>query len=334
MLWFMRVIAWRTKQPAAVRWLVIFALYSFALGIRLLLGNLYGGIPTLVFYPVLLVVSVLFGWVEALVVLGLSVAAGLYLFLPPGMYLLPVGWTLVGCFTIAIVHALKALVHELADANERQRVLFRELQHRVANTLQSVIGILDHAARRIGPAPDEAKNILTEGIRRILASAEVHRRLNDPLLFRQGLDSILRDAVTAVIDTNSIGLDLDIQDADLSFDQMTVITMLVIELANNARKHAFEDGDGKRFFVALKALPDGRAVLVAEDDGPAWFRDESAATERTLDQTILQGLADQLGGSLSVNWDEGTEVTVVFPTRAYKQSLQSHDEPIALSKTA
>ena len=85
-------------------------------------------------------------------------------------------------------------------ANERQRVLFLELQHRVANTLQSVSGTLEIARRRIDTEPAEAKRILEDAVSRILASADVHRRLNDPTLFEQGLLSILRDAVPTVID--------------------------------------------------------------------------------------------------------------------------------------
>jgi hypothetical protein len=84
---------------------------------------------------VLLIVALVFGWKKATAVLVLSVVVGLYLFRPPGMYLQPVGWLLVGGLTIAIIGALKSLAKQLALANERQRLLFRELQHRIANTL-------------------------------------------------------------------------------------------------------------------------------------------------------------------------------------------------------
>lgn len=335
MRWFTRIIAWRSRQRPAIRWLLVFALYGVALVTRMVLGRLYGGIPSLAFFPVLLVVSVVFGWREALVVLGLSVISGVYLFVPAGMYLVPVGWILVGSFTIAIIHAQETLARELAEANERKRVLFRELQHRVANTWQSVIGILDHARRTIDRDPDGAKRILDEGIRRILASADVHRRLNDPALFEQGLGSILREAVATIIDGDAVDLVFDIEEIRLSFDEISVITMLVIELANNAHKHVFERQRGRRFYVGLNATPDGRALLTVKDDGPAWSLlgsqpgeaqageiepaqsegGETQAADRTLGQTILQGLARQLGGTLSVTWEDGTDVRVAFPVQ-------------------
>ena len=81
-------------------------------------------------------------------------------------------------------------------ANERQRVLFQELQHRVANTLQSVSGTLEIARRKIDTEPAVGQRILEDAVRRISASADVHRRLNDPTLFEQGLLSILRERCT------------------------------------------------------------------------------------------------------------------------------------------
>ena len=314
MNWLVRIMAWRWKQPAVARWLAVFALYAVALVARLILGKLYGGTPSLTFYPVILVAALVFGWKEAAVVLGLSVIAGLYLFLPSGMYLLPVGWVLVAGLTIAIVGGLRTVAQQLADANERQRILFQELQHRVANTLQSVVGTLDQARRRIDRAPDEAKTILDDGMRRILASADVHRRLNDPTLFEQGLDSILPHAVATVIDGNSINVSFEIAPLDLTFDQMSLVTMLVIEFANNAQKHVFERHLGRNFRVVLKALPDDDAMVSVTDDGPGWAQSDPGDDQRTLGQTIIQALSDQLGGTLSVESGKGTEISVVFPT--------------------
>ena len=75
----------------------------------------------------------------------------------------------------------------------RQQVLFYELQHRVANTLQSVIGRLETDRRRMGAGPTEASEVFEEAVRRISASADLHRRFSDPTLFRGGLRIILSE---------------------------------------------------------------------------------------------------------------------------------------------
>src|SRR6266567_3029839 len=203
MQWLMPIVGWGSKQPPVIRWPAAFALFGIALAARYWLGMFYGGLPSLAFYPVILIVAAIFGWKEALAVLMLSVTARLYLFLPPGMYLQPVGWLLVGTLTIAIIVTLKEQARNLATANEGQRILLQELQHRVANTLQSVIGRLEADRRRLGSDPIEANKILEEAVRRISASADLHRRLSDPTLFQGGLRTIVSDAAATVIDSHS-----------------------------------------------------------------------------------------------------------------------------------
>lgn len=178
-----QLVSWGAAQPPLVRWATTFGLIGVALLSRWAFGRLYGAIPALTFYPTLLLVSVMFGWKEAGVILCLSALAGLFLFLTPDLYLQPIGWLLVGSLSIAIINALKNLTQQLAAANERQTVLFQEMQHRVANTLQSLIGTLDMAARRVDTAPAEAKRLLGQASQRIAASAGVHRRLHDQPCF-------------------------------------------------------------------------------------------------------------------------------------------------------
>ena len=260
-----RILGWRWRQPTLIRWLEASALFGVAFAIRFSLGPLYGAIPFLSFYPAILIAAVLLGWKEAIFVLVLSVSAGLYFFLPTGMFLLPAGWAFVGILNIAIIIALKALAEQLAEANERQRLLFQELQHRVANTLHSTVGRLEIVRRRIGSSPAEAANMLDEAIRRMSASADMHRHLHDPTLFNKGLESMLREVVATVIDQSSVSLNLNVEELDLSLDQKSIIAMLVIEVANNSAKHVFQRNLGSRFEVSLLALPGHRAHV--EDQG-------------------------------------------------------------------
>ena len=101
--------------------------------------------------------------------------------------------------------------------------------------------------------------------------------------------------------------------SDLSFDQMSVITMIVIEVANNAQKHVFGRNLGGHFLVSFRAVSDNRAALSIKDDGPGWSIDDTAYAGRTLGLTILEGLADQLHGTLHIKSERGTETSVVFP---------------------
>lgn len=321
-----------------IGWLAALALFGFALAIRFSVGLLHGAIPALAFYPIILIVSVLFGWKEAVAVLGLSAIAGFFLFLPPGLDLQPIGWLLVGGMTIAIITGLKSLAVGLAEANDRQRLLFQELQHRVANTLQATVGRLDIVRRRMASNPTDAARMLDESIRHMILSANVHRRLNDPTLFEQGLESILRDAVATAIDEHATNVSFEIEAIPLSFDQMSVITMLVIEIANNAQRHVFERNLGWHFLVSLrplpddllislKALPGGQAELSVTANDPGHSQTSGGESAQTLDQTIPRGLVGQLGGRLRVRADDGSMVSVMFPVKSQSQRATSDHAP-------
>jgi two-component sensor histidine kinase len=298
-----------------IRWLEAFGLFGVALAIRFSLGPQLGAMPFLSFYPAILLAALLLGWKEAVFVLALSIAAGLYFFLPTGSFLFPVGAAFVAVLNIAIIIALRALAQGLAEANERQGVLFQELQHRVANTLQTTVGRLEIVKRRMLLSPAEAAHMLDEAIIRMSASADMHRRLNDPTLFSKGLESMLRDVLATVIDRSSVSLNLDVEELDLSMDQKSIIAMLVIEVANNAAKHVFQRDLGSRFEVTLKALSNHRAMLKVADDGPGTAGSNHVTSPgQKLGLQILQGLSDQIHGTLTVAVDKGREVTVAFPT--------------------
>lgn len=309
------LLAWRLRQPVYMRWLAAMALFSAAMVVRLGLGPLHGANPALTFYPAILITTVLLGWVQAVAILALSVALGVHWFVRPGMYLQPVAWTVVGGLNIAIIAGLQHLAQQLAAANERQAVLFRELQHRVANTLQSVVGTFELARLRVESAPQEAARLLNDASARIAAATDVHRRLHDPALFERGLEPILRDAVAAVVDRRSVRLHLDIAPLDLTFDQMSTITMLVIEAANNAQKHVFRHGRGANLTISLHAEGAALAVLIVQDDGPGRVATEARSSEGGLGLGILQGLAKQIGATVRVRSDRGTEIAVAFHLR-------------------
>jgi two-component sensor histidine kinase len=214
----------------------------------------------------------------------------------------------------------------LTEANERQAVLFQELQHRVANTLHSMVCTLELARSKICSAPAEAGNILEQTIRRISLSADMHRCLNSPALLETELRSILSDAVETVIDSHSTYISFEVDELELSFDQISVITMIVIEIANNAQKYVFGRNLGWHFVVALRAMSDNCAALSMKDDGPGWAPDGTGYAGRTLGLTILERLADQLHGKLRIESQKGTETSVVFPLLTQSSASSESDQ--------
>jgi two-component sensor histidine kinase len=297
------------------------ALFGIALTIRLLVGRFYGVMPLLSFYPAILIAAIFLGWKEAISILVAATAIAWFLFVPPDQMLLPVMWGIVGAVNIGVIIGLQALARQLAEANERQRLLFQELQHRVANTLQSTVGTLERIKRTIASNPGESANLINQAIERMFVSAEIHRRLQDHTLFDSGLEPILREVVATTIDQETVIVNWKIEKIDLSLDQMSVLAMLVMEIASNSAKHVFERDLGSHFKVELKALPGRRVMLRVSDDGrEPEHADEKHPAEpgisplavQGLGAQILKGLADQINGTFSIAYDHGTTVRVDF----------------------
>jgi two-component sensor histidine kinase len=318
--WSTWLLRWRGRQPPLVRWVEAIALFGIALVIRFLLGDVPGGGLYLTFYPALLIATIFLGWQEASFVLVMSCAAGLYFFVPRSMTVFIAGAGVVGASNIAIIIALKALAQQLDEANQRQRLLFQELQHRVANTLQSSVATLERIKRTIALNPADSANLLDQAIERMFLSAQIHRRLHDPTLFDSGLEPILREVVGMVIDREGVIVDWKIEKIDFSLDQMSVLAMLVMEIANNSAKHVFQRDLGSHFAVELLALPGRRVMLKVSDDGPGI---EDSEEHEGLGTHILKGLAVQIGGTLAIARDHGTIVRVDFPTVSGRKGTDS-----------
>lgn len=317
-------LAWRSRQPVLLRWVVATGLIAAALFLRNALGPLHGANPALVFYPVILLATTFLGWREAMFILLASAGAGSYFFLPASLYLQPFAWLAVGSLNILIIATLKRVAQELQNANDQQKVMFQELQHRVANTLQAAAGTIERARRQIDASPSQAAATLDEASRRVWAAADMHRRLNDPDLLQTALKSILWDAVASIIDPDKITLTFDINQPYLTLDQMSTITMIIIECAHNAQKHVFAAGHGSLFSVTLRTDQPGRGILIIADDGPGLTAasTHAASTQNgiSLGQKLIQRLAAHLGATVSMMPGIGTEIVMTFPLEAHGDS--------------
>jgi two-component sensor histidine kinase len=310
----MRLMRWRSKQPPVIRLALAIVLFAFALLPRTVTGQLHVTNSALTFYPVLLITATLLDWKEAALVLALSGFAGVWLFPSPSMYLLPIAWVLVGGLNIAIIAVLQHLAQELAAKNERQTLLFKELQHRVANTLLTAVGTFDLARKRVASSPDETAKLLGDAALRMSAAADVHRRLHDPSQIELGMDAILRDVVLTIVDRQKVQLRFDIEPIALSLDQMSTVTMIAMEVANNAQKHVFQAGFGSRLSVSLKTIARNRVRLAIKDDATSLPAvDGSRSPESGLGTRILKGLVKQIAGTLTIRSENGTEVVIDFP---------------------
>jgi two-component sensor histidine kinase len=223
-------------------------------------------------------------------------------------------FVLTAALELFVIRILKVAMNELFSARERSNTLFRELQHRVANNLQFVAGLLLRERRSLekgspGAIALEAAN------RRLDLMGRVHRRLHDPaavdLPLGQYIEDLCRDMIKAS-DTPDIQLNVRAAFLRLDLETLMSVSMIIAEIVTNSLKHAFRQRSGGRISIMLEAK-DRCCVLTVVDNGSGLPAEFERRKMDGLGQGILESLTAQLGGRLSFENDRGTTVQLIFP---------------------
>jgi two-component sensor histidine kinase len=159
----------------------------------------------------------------------------------------------------------------LLASNERLATLLREVNHRVANSLQLVSAFVHMQVA--GVSDGAARSALADTQRRIAAIAQVHRRLytsDDVEAVEMG--SYLEALVGELEETWSTPggcrtLLLSAEPVRLHTDQAVSVGVIVNELVSNACKYAYAADSSGEVRISL-TRDEGGLVLTVEDDGP------------------------------------------------------------------
>lgn len=323
MPWVHKIHTVSIKRQGLMSWTVALAIFTASVAVRVLFNPILAGMKFLTFWPAIAIATLICGWRQGVFVLILSALTGWYFFMEP-LHSFAIkdqttlgslgGFLLVGGFIILLVAALRETIRRVELAKAVQETLFSELQHRVANNLQLVVALLRNAQRNLRN-PVIAAQTLSDAEDRIMAMAQLHRRLNDGTAYDKGLEPLLREMIGNALRDLPVAIRIDVSGAsDLTIDQMTAMTLLVNEAAINAAKHVFSRGLGTRFEVSLARDDNGRLHLSISDDGPGMAAQGADTDAGSLGMGIMEAFATQLGGSLEVGRSGGTSLTVDFKT--------------------
>ncbi len=287
------------------------------------------GFPYLTFFPAVILTAFIGGLGPGIVCAVLSGIAAWYFFIPPfdsfelntstavalGLYIFVVA------VDITLIHLMARATNKLeaerrltASLLERQRTMFQELQHRVANNM-AFIGSLLQLERRQAAASSESTAALDSAISRIETMSRLHRRLYDPAAADAPVETHLRDTVTDLVEmagASHIEVAVNAIDERIDLQRLITLSMLVSELAMNSLKHAFADRQSGRITVSLRRIDPRQLELTVADDGRGL--QPSQGGRSGLGRRIADGLASQLGGKIVVDTStSGVASRLTFP---------------------
>jgi two-component sensor histidine kinase len=201
-----------------------------------------------------------------------------------------------------------------ATADER-----RELDHRLANSLQLAADFLIFAQLRVNDA--EARAVLIETAERLSAVGQMHRFL----ALRRGpevdLAAFLTELGELIGESTGLVCDVNAEPIEVAAEMAQQLAIAVNELAMNAAKHAYPWGERGPLHIACRRSGE-RLRLVVADEGRGLGEPTAGPRPGGLGMAIVQAVVRQLNGHLEATNADGAcfTLTVPLPTAALPAS--------------
>ena len=206
-------------------------------------------------------------------------------------------------------HTIETLRQEL----ERRDRDLQELNHRIANSLQVAAGFLAFQGKR--STNTETKEALADAATRLEAVGKLHRYLYAHSRDAEvNMGAFLNDLCPDIAQSTGLGCSIKSDPVTLPGETAQQLAIVVNELALNARKHGYDDGQDGVLHVECRAT-DGLLRLTVSDGGRGLNDDFDLDGERGLGMSVIRGIAKQLGGTLRAEDAKGARFTLTAPLR-------------------
>jgi PAS domain S-box-containing protein len=211
---------------------------------------------------------------------------------------------------------VRASAEQLKASLEEKEVLLKEIHHRVKNNLQVISSLLKLQATHI--EDPSALEMFNESRNRIQSMALVHEKLyQSAYLSRVDFGEYARSLSALLIRSYGakaaqITLKTEIEDVSLSVDLSVPLGLIINELVSNCLKYAFPGGRRGEVRIEIHRIEDNRIRLLVADNGIGLPADFDFRKTETLGMQLVRTLTGQIGGSIELKSDPGTEFRISF----------------------
>ncbi|MCW6513220.1 sensor histidine kinase [Lichenifustis flavocetrariae] len=179
--------------------------------------------------------------------------------------------------------------------------LVREMQHRIANSLQIIASLIMNSARRV--QSDETRGHLQAAHDRVISIAAVQQHLaasgNDTVKLRPYFTQLAQSISASMIeDPDRISIDVLVDETIVDDDTSVRLGLVVTELIINAIKHAFPSGRHGRIRIDYQSH--GPDWTLSVDDNGVGMPSSGDRIEAGLGTSIIEAIAKQLNARITV----------------------------------
>ena len=196
-----------------------------------------------------------------------------------------------------------------------KELLLRELRHRVNNNMQLMTSLLSLQGQQAQDA--QAREQIAQCQARIhtiaLINEQLHRSADLSEIDLASYLQLLGSHILRSFDAKPVEIQVEVEEIPIDVDRAFTCGLIVNELVTNALKHAFPHGEGGTIRVSLRRTGPGRLELVVSDDGLGLDDETVSEGEAGIGLTLVEQLAEHLGGAVERSGDPQTRVCVWFP---------------------
>jgi two-component sensor histidine kinase len=198
------------------------------------------------------------------------------------------------------------------DLIRDKAILLREVQHRVANSLQIIASVLMQSARRV--QSEEARGHLHNAHHRVMSIAALQKQLSTSMggtielraYFTQLSQSL---GASMIADPARLSMQVTVDDSAVEADVSVSLGLIVTELVINALKHAFPDD--RTGTIAIDFRSSGKDWALSIADNGIGMSLGSDAPKAGLGTGMVEALVKNVDGEIEVSdAGPGTVVTI------------------------
>lgn len=216
-----------------------------------------------------------------------------------------------------------AILNIIRDITERKRnedrikLLLREVHHRIKNNIATVKGLLSLQAENV--ADDSAKEALHNANERLTSMMLLYDKLyrgniSETVSIKDYLDVLLDEIVATY--QKDVHVAVEVENVTIPVSIAAPIGIIVNELVSNAMKYAFEGAGDHALGVTAKRV--GKMLnLTVQDNGKGFDVKENPYG---FGMELVNLLAEQIGGTFTIERKNGTRCALEFETREENKS--------------
>ena len=197
--------------------------------------------------------------------------------------------------------------------------LVKEIHHRVKNNFHIVASLLEIQSSYL--KNKEALSAIKESQHRIHSMSIIHQKLyQSETLSTIHMPEYIYELVEYLRESyairENVGFSLQVENIELNHAAAITLGLILNEAITNSIKYAFAKTEDGQISISLSHISDSQILLSIADNGRGLPTDFDSKIGASMGMELLQGLTDDLGGSLTIETDGGTRIKVIFKHQA------------------